>query len=562
MQSLTKNGIELLFKEDQFDRVALQVLDFQQLNSIYTITLSDGEKKAKCNLGSGLESQIIGGIIKKNCIVKISEHSLTRAGQSIIPTILKLSVTSQPDQVIGNPELRTNDIIFSSQVRDSSLITGNSVASNITNISKLSIYLQGKWSIKATIIRLGETRNFNSQNGTGKVCSIDLADSTGEIRLTLFTESIDKFYSILEEGKVYIISNGKIQHRNAKFNKTNHPFEISSTPSTTITLAEDQNTVTKQHFEFVSLNNVELLPDGSSCDVIGVISEIEELQKNLVSKKTGQPLSKRYLIISDRSAPDNRRKDLKITTWGDRAEKVSFNVGDIVALKRGKVMIYSNNIELTLAVDSQFVLDPQCPEAEELSKWDPNSEEKNLSSNLNKINSTPTESVYEGTPLSALSENHKYAVIHGVAKKIFAKNVNELMYKCCPSEKCGKKLIEKDDAFFCPKCNIIRENFLWNYNVSVSIGDYSAGHIVTLFSNSAETLLGKSAEELHKYLSKQSDEEALQKYLAEHINIPYEFVVRWSQQDDKTRIVVNALRPIRVKSSIRTLLDQIKKEVN
>ena len=60
-----------------------------------------------------------------------------------------------------------------------------------------------RWTIKARITSKSELRRWSNAKGEGTLFSIDLLDSDGgEIRATFFKEACEKFFPVLEEGKV------------------------------------------------------------------------------------------------------------------------------------------------------------------------------------------------------------------------------------------------------------------------------------------------------------------------------------------------------------------------
>lgn len=61
------------------------------------------------------------------------------------------------------------------------------------------------WTIKARITSKSDIRRWSNAKGEGTLFSIDLLDNEGgEIRATFFKDSCEKFFPVLEEGKVII----------------------------------------------------------------------------------------------------------------------------------------------------------------------------------------------------------------------------------------------------------------------------------------------------------------------------------------------------------------------
>lgn len=73
---------------------------------------------------------------------------------------------------------------------------------SVMPISSLNPYTN-KWAIKARITNKSEIRRWSNPKGEGMLFNIELLDATGgEIRGTFFKENCEKWYPILECGKV------------------------------------------------------------------------------------------------------------------------------------------------------------------------------------------------------------------------------------------------------------------------------------------------------------------------------------------------------------------------
>jgi len=59
-----------------------------------------------------------------------------------------------------------------------------------------------RWTIQVRIGNKTPVRTFENARGHGKIFSCDLIDHSGAIRATAFNSECDKFYSILQVGKV------------------------------------------------------------------------------------------------------------------------------------------------------------------------------------------------------------------------------------------------------------------------------------------------------------------------------------------------------------------------
>ena len=83
-------------------------------------------------------------------------------------------------------------------------------AGSTTDPSQLSVHpiasltpYQNKWTIKARVTHKSDIRRWSNSRGEGHLFSMDLLDESGEIRATAFKEQCDKYYNLVEVGKVW-----------------------------------------------------------------------------------------------------------------------------------------------------------------------------------------------------------------------------------------------------------------------------------------------------------------------------------------------------------------------
>ena len=65
---------------------------------------------------------------------------------------------------------------------------------------------QGKVNVVSEIVEKGEPRAIEKENFSGKVCDAKIKDSSGEIKLTLWNEQVDKF----NVGDIIKVENGYV----------------------------------------------------------------------------------------------------------------------------------------------------------------------------------------------------------------------------------------------------------------------------------------------------------------------------------------------------------------
>lgn len=120
-------------------------------------------------------------------------------------------------------------------------VVKNEAPARIIPIAALNPY-QGRWAIKARVTAKGDLRRYNNARGDGKVFSFDLLDSDGgEIRVTCFNAVVDRFYNVIEVGKVYMISKGSLKPAQKNFNHLKNEWEILLESTSTVELCPDED---------------------------------------------------------------------------------------------------------------------------------------------------------------------------------------------------------------------------------------------------------------------------------------------------------------------------------
>jgi len=74
----------------------------------------------------------------------------------------------------------------------------------------------------------------------------------------------------------------------------------------------------------------------SSVDVIGIINSLTEPSE--IKLKSSEAKLKRTINILDNSLPQG--VEITLTIWGETCFSKEFKVGDVIALKNGKVSFY------------------------------------------------------------------------------------------------------------------------------------------------------------------------------------------------------------------------------
>ena len=205
-----------------------QIIELKRMqgDNIFMV-ISDGSNYIEAALNSSYISLVDQDLIKENQLILIEDYTtlVTEARPSIN------IVSIQPKQII--PRVGTPSpikMVLKKQLEE------------YTPISALSTFLFD-WTIKAKVVKkfnLTDYQNSKTKK-TGKYFTIQLMDNENtHIPGTFFDAGADKFFSLIEIGKVYLFSNGKVTLANAKYRTAESNYQINFDSTAVIELASDQ----------------------------------------------------------------------------------------------------------------------------------------------------------------------------------------------------------------------------------------------------------------------------------------------------------------------------------
>uniref|UniRef100_A0A3P9P047 Replication protein A subunit n=1 Tax=Poecilia reticulata TaxID=8081 RepID=A0A3P9P047_POERE len=312
-------------------------------------------------------------------------------------------------------------------------------SSKIVPIASLNPY-QSKWTIRARVTNKGSIRTWSNARGEGKLFSMEIVDESGEIRVTGFNQEVDKFFSLIEVGKVYYISKGSLKIANKQYTSVKNDYEMTLNGESTVIPCEDSCDVPMVQCDFVSIGDLENREKDAIIDVIGVCKSVDELTR--LTTKSNREVSKRTMSLMDMSG-----KLVTVTLWGEEAEKFDGSGQPIVAIKSAKLSDFGGR-SLSASFSSTMMINPDIPEADYYSC---------------------------------------------IATIVFLRKEN-CLYQACPTQDCNKKVVDQQNGMFrCEKCDKEFPNFKYRLILSANIADYADNQWVTCFQDGAEAILGQNA---------------------------------------------------------------------
>ena len=170
------------------------------------------------------------------------------------------------------------------------------------------------WKIQARVASKSEKRTTNKG---GSLLKIGLVDMYGtQIEGTFFNEAADQFDTLIQENKVYLFSNGCVKMANKKFTSIKNDFCIVFEKNALIIEVEDDGSIAREAFEFVSLKNIQEVQQMKTIDVCGVIVEVSETE--VVNLRRGSQKIRKYVTLVDDSMCS-----ISLTLWAQMCERIS-----------------------------------------------------------------------------------------------------------------------------------------------------------------------------------------------------------------------------------------------
>nr|XP_020473738.1 replication protein A 70 kDa DNA-binding subunit-like isoform X2 [Monopterus albus] len=359
-------------------------------------------------------------------------------------------------------------------------------------IANLNPY-QSKWAVRARVTSKSSIRTWSNSRGDGKLFSFEIVDESGEIRITAFNKEVDSFFSLVEQGKVYYISKATLKPANKQYTTVKHDYEMTLNAHSSIVPCDDSQGIPTVHCDFVPIAELENRHKDAIIDVIGVCKSADDVSR--ITTKTSREVSKRALSLIDTTG-----KVVTVTLWGEEAERFDDSGQPVVAIKGARLSDFGGR-SLSALFSSTVMVNPDIPEAFRLRAWYDHEGYAADSQSLTETWSVSSASKMNWKALSDVKDEHmghgeKAEYFSCVATVLYTRKEN-CLYQACLSADCNKKVIEQQNGRYrCEKCNREFPNFKYRLLLSANLADYGDNQWVTCFQETAEVLLGHSAETL------------------------------------------------------------------
>ena len=351
---------------------------------------------------------------------------------------------------------------------------------------------------------------FNSNNlnnrQVGKYFYFIVLDIDGnEMQCICFNKSVDQFYNIISEGKIYEIKGGYIKLNEKKFTTIKSDYKIILDENSKIIEKKDDGKIKeKTTLKITKISEIQNIKLYSILDLCAIVLEIGE--KAIRHTRNGdQPMKK--LIIGDIS-----KYKIEFSLWRIHAS-IEVKVSDILLIKNAKVGEF-NGKNLSTYDETTIQINPSnsIKEVFELDNFIKNYKgEFNELEDLNelfqkkfkeKVDEKYNISYIKDTldSIDAIDEVNSFSKICATVTQIIHNEKN--YYMGCSDRNCKRKLIfdNEKNKYSCPNCKRLYDNPTYYYTLSLRVKDASCEHWIDIFGKTAENILKISAEDYRKLL--------------------------------------------------------------
>eukprot|EP00094_Tigriopus_californicus_P000409 TCALIF_00398-PA protein Name:"Similar to RPA1 Replication protein A 70 kDa DNA-binding subunit (Homo sapiens)" AED:0.07 eAED:0.07 QI:4/0.83/0.85/1/0.5/0.57/7/130/663 len=582
--SLSEGALLKICQGDNVDKPILQVLGLKKLanqnssSDRYRVFVSDGQYSNSFSmLATQMNDKIINGSLVNFCLIRANNYVCNKSDNRKVIILYDVDVLTQPGQVsstIGEPTTLNPDGTVNStnakkpasvkraaesdvgppMAKRSPLTTPNGNQSapkssildprpvysssgagsfdpsqvSVHPIASLTPY-QNKWTIKARVTHKSDIRRWNNSRGEGHLFSMDLLDESGEIRATAFKEQCDKYYNVVEVGKLYYVTSCSLKAANKQYSTLNNEYEMTFRDSTeVIPCNEDASNIPTITFNFVKIKDLAAASKDSVVDVMGICKEALDAT-TLTSQRTQKEFTKRDIRLVDNSC-----NEVNLTLWGQTAETFDGANNPVVVVKNCKVSDY-NGVSLSALSSSVIQINPDMPQAHSLKGWFESEGQSAQTQSLTQLGARGGADGSIGSNLKTLGEvKIENLGMSSEGKPEFYSTSAYIVVD------------QGNDQYRCEKCNSQLDGFTWRIVLSFSIADSTDNTWVTCFQEQAETILNKTAEELGALYDQDQDgyNKVFQAATFKHYDLRLSCKAEHYNDEQKVRHTVRSVVPI------------------
>ncbi|KAM6984633.1 LOW QUALITY PROTEIN: replication protein A 70 kDa DNA-binding subunit-like [Aplochiton taeniatus] len=366
----------------------------------------------------------------------------------------------------------------------------------------------------------------------------------------------------IKTAKVYYISS-TLKVANKQFCSLNNAYEMSLHGDTSVApCPEDSPRLPIMQCDFVPIAELENRDKDTVVDVIGVCRSVEEVSR--ITTRSSREVSKRVVHLMDTT-----NTEVEVTLWGEERVLTSHSAWSSncfrTRLKGARVSDFGGR-SLSALFSSTLLVNPDMPEAFLLRGW---YDLKGHTLNSQSLTKKRTAGGRANMVWKNLIDVQNKHLGQGVQAEYFRcvatvlhSRKESCLYQACPSVNCFKKVVDQQNGLYrCERCDRETPHFKYRLVLAANIADFGANQWVTCFQETAESLLGQSAEALGRL--RDTDEEAFEEVFqkANLQTLVFRNRIKLETYNDESRVKATVLdiQPVDHREYSRRLIDNIRK---
>lgn len=431
-----------------------------------------------------------------------------------------------------------------------------------TPISALSTFLYD-WTIRAKVTKKSELAEYNNRKlmKNDKFMTLRLSDCHGsQISASFFGEAAEKFFKIIQEGSIYLFSNGNVSLADQRFRTSDCSYQLQFNSSADIRLDEDQSFSVKAIDRGVTpLSKLKDCKARTLVDILGIVIEVGRPTEK-TSKQKGEALTQRLLKIVDDSG-----MSIELSLWNELANdpNVSNLIPNesIIHAKSVNVTIFNETLYLSSVKSlTELIFNPTSPQSSKLMSWFKGGNKDSLQIVDLSLRKEGTKDNLDFITINQLKNctagKDRYFVI---ARIQFSKlDERKITYESC--SKCKKKVeVNSEGMFNCISCGSFSKECSYKFLIrGLILGDFTGSIFTTAFNETGEYMFKIKAPEFAK--KSEAEQEELIKSVGSN---QYYFSVRKNLVDNRndgtTRVeyTIGNIHPIYYADCTKRILNLI-----
>ncbi|KAK9794335.1 hypothetical protein WJX73_003860 [Symbiochloris irregularis] len=429
------------------------------------------------------------------------------------------------------------------------------------------------WTIQARVASRGNKRSFSRAGQDVSLFSVELVDAQGtQIEATLWREAADKYYDVLDEGKVFYFSRGKVKPANRNYAGVRNDYTISFEKDILVeecTDADDSALSQMQaKLQFISIDRLaSQINKKAPVDIIGIVTDTGPLRS--IKRKDSSEVAARDVTLVDQS-----KRTVSVTMWGSAAEEAGGDLemqggtNPVLSISCCRVGDY-NGVSVSALQRSVVAINPEGPEAAELREW---WDTEGISA--------PTQHAGEGLASARkgsggsskghcqLKDIQKEAhelvpdakpEYHNVTATVAMIDPSQtLYYQACPDN--GRKVVQQGDMWLCEFNGQLYPAMERRYMCLSKCADFTGEVMISFMNQQGDRLLGIRADDIAEY-KEGEDTQRYQAIIKQAQWSDWSLVVRSNTSEyngeTRQRFLVQSLEPLDYVKESRRLIQQL-----